>query len=146
MYHREIMEAVITKAEECGGAEVPVVAAVAVGRDVVAFATNEVEATNVPWNHAEFIAVERALAVLGDRFLEKASIYATLEPCAFCAATLEKVRIKNIFFGAYDPKNGAIEHNARLFNTSLIKPNVVGGIQEARCARILRDFFARNLR
>ena len=141
MYNKEIMEKVIIKAEELCNDEVPVVAAIAIGNDIITVCGNEVEASGRPWNHAEFLAIQRSLEILTTRYLDDASLYVTLEPCAFCAAALEKVRIKNIFFGAYDPKCGAIFHNVNLFQHSLVKPNIIGGIQEGRCSKILSNFF-----
>jgi tRNA(adenine34) deaminase len=141
MYFARIMEHVITAAEQLEGLEVPVFAVVAVEDNVVAEADNEVEGTRVPWMHAEFLALQRAIEALGIRYLSKASIYVNLEPCAFCAAAMEKARIGEIFFGAYDPKCGAIEHNARIFDHSLIKPTIIGGIQEGRCSQLISDFF-----
>jgi tRNA(Arg) A34 adenosine deaminase TadA len=137
------MERVIKTAERLAGPEVPVFAAVTIGDDVIAEAVNEVEATGIPWMHAEFIAIQRAVKVLGSRYLSEAGIYVNLEPCAFCAAIMEKVRMGGIFFGAYDLKCGAITHNARIFDYSLIKPNIVGGIQEDRCSKHISEFFER---
>jgi tRNA(adenine34) deaminase len=136
------MEAVIERAELCGGdGEVPVAAAIVLDDEIIALSTNEVECSGVPWRHAEFISISEALEKLQVRYLEGASIYVTMEPCSFCAAVIEKVRIKNIFFGAYDVKCGAIFHTIRLFDHSLIKPKIIGGIQEERCSEILKRFF-----
>ncbi|MDR0630870.1 MAG: nucleoside deaminase [Holosporales bacterium] len=141
MYHNNIMEKVISEAERYCGPDVPVSAAIAIEDRLISLAINEVELTNIPWNHAEFIAIQHVLKTFGIKYLEKASMYVTLEPCAFCTSVLERVRIKEIFFGAYDPKCGAIFHNAQIFETSLVKPSVIGGIQEARCSVILKKFF-----
>ncbi|MDR1234269.1 MAG: nucleoside deaminase [Holosporales bacterium] len=135
------MDFVIKKAVNSAPLEVPVAAAIVHDGEVISYATNGVESSNVPWSHAEFIAISMALKKLNTRYLDHSSIYITLEPCAFCSALLEKVRIKDIFFGAYDPKCGAIFHNIKLFDSSLIKPNIIGGIQEEKCSAIIRDFF-----
>jgi tRNA(Arg) A34 adenosine deaminase TadA len=145
MYREDIMNSVILEAEEYSGADVPVAASVAIGCDIISICVNDVESTGIPWNHAEFLAVQNALLKIGDKYLEEAVLYVTLEPCAFCAAVLEKVRIGGIFFGAYDPKCGAIFHNGQIFKTSTIKPEIIGGIQEERCSLILKKFFG-NLR
>ncbi|MDR1476314.1 MAG: nucleoside deaminase [Holosporales bacterium] len=141
MFDLSVMDIVIDMARSCRNGEVPVAAAVVLDETIISAATNEVETSDIPWHHAEFLAVEGALKKLGSRYLEMASLYVTLEPCAFCAAVLEKVRIKNIYFGAYDPKFGAICHNIRLFEHSFIRPNVVGGIREELCSNILKEFF-----
>jgi tRNA(adenine34) deaminase len=92
--------------------------------------------------HAEFIAIKEAMMISKARYLTSASLYVNLEPCAFCAAVAEKVRIKEIFFGAYDPKRGGIVHNSRIFDhSSSCKPLIVGGIQERRCAECISAFF-----
>ena len=140
MYSTEIMEFVVSSSEKVEG-EVPVVAAIAVGLDVLTICTNQVERRNKVWAHAEFLAIQKACDILDTKYLDKASMYVNLEPCAFCASALEKVRINEIFFGAYDEKCGAIVHGIRLFDQSMIKPKIIGGIQERRCSEIIRNFF-----
>jgi tRNA(adenine34) deaminase len=135
------MNAVIEKSAECDNGEIPVASALALRGEIIAIACNEVESTGIPWHHAEFLVIKRTLEILETRYLEYADLYVTLEPCAFCASVLEKVRISSIFFGAYDPKCGAIVHNIRLFDHSLVKPTIIGGIQEPICSHILRRFF-----
>ncbi|MDR1365029.1 MAG: hypothetical protein LBJ42_00390 [Holosporales bacterium] len=138
------MKSVIKASEESCGEEIPVFAAVAVESTVLSFSGNESEASRKPWRHAEFLAIEKAYEKLpGTRYLDEASIYVNLEPCSFCASILERVRIKNIFFGAYDSKCGGVIHNARIFDYSLTKPHIVGGIQEERCSLIISEFFER---
>lgn len=141
MYSAEIMECVVSSSEALRGDEVPVCAAVAIGNQVISTASNKVECGQKPWFHAEFLAISEACKLLQTKYLERASIYVTLEPCAFCAAMLEKIRIAEIFFGAYDSKCGAIEHGVRLFDNSMIKPTIIGGIQEERCSKVIRNFF-----
>ena len=145
MYVKEIMDDIIHRAESLCSNEVPVFAAIAYKDKIISISGNQVESSNCSWFHAEFVVVNKATDLLNTRYLDEYSLYVTLEPCAFCAAILEKVRIKNIFFGAYDPKFGAIFHNSNLFSHSLIKPNIIGGIQEERCSKILKNFF-QNLR
>lgn len=135
------MDFVLSSAEDFSEEDVPVVAAIAIENKIISSSFNEVEKHNIPWFHAEFLAIEKALKILNTRYLDNASLYVSLEPCAFCASVLEKVRIKEIFFGAYDPKCGAIFHNSKLFEHSLIKPHIIGGIQENRCSEILKKFF-----
>ena len=135
------MDYIISSAESMSGDEVPVFAAIAIDKKIISIASNEVESSKKPWFHAEFLAIEKACEFLKSKYLDNASLYVTLEPCAFCSAAIEKVRLKNIFFGAYDPKCGAIVHNIRLFEYSLVKPNIVGGIQETRCSKIITNFF-----
>ena len=126
--------------------EVPVGAVVveaASGR-VLARTGNRVEADNDPAGHAEVLALRVAAADKGAPRLPDCDLYATLEPCAMCAQAIAFARIRRLYFGAYDPKGGGVEHGARIFGqpTCHHAPEVVGGIEEARCAALLRDFFA----
>lgn len=141
MFSSKIMDYVISRAELISGNEVPVFSVVAIGSNIISESQNYVEKFNKPWMHAEFLALQEACELLNSKYLDNADIYINLEPCSFCAAMLEKVRIKNIFFGAYDPKCGAIIHNARIFDHSTTKPNIIGGIQEERCSNIISSFF-----
>ena len=70
--------------------------------------------------------------------------YVTLEPCAMCAAALSFARIRRLYFGAYDPKGGGVEHGARFFQQATCHhaPEVIGGVEESRAATLLKDFFA----
>ena len=140
------MDFIISKSEEMifsNSIDVPVVSAVCVNDKIISLKSNQVEANGIAWNHAEFLSVTDACSKLKTRYLDNASIYVNLEPCAFCASILEKVRIKNIYFGAYDLKCGAIDNGIRLFDSSMIKPNIIGGIQEQRCSSIIKIFFER---
>ena len=140
------MDFVISKAEDMvlsNSIEVPVVSAICIDDDIISLETNQVEENDIAWMHAEFLAVTDACAKLKTRYLDNASIYVNLEPCSFCASILEKVRIKDIYFGAYDLKCGAIDNGIRLFDRSMIKPNIIGGIQEQRCSDIIKIFFER---
>jgi tRNA(adenine34) deaminase len=127
--------------------EVPV-GAVVVGPDglVLAAAGNEVEAARDPSAHAELVAMRAAARTMGGR-LAGCDVYVTLEPCAMCAGAAVHFRIRRLVFGAYDPKGGAVEHGARVFAAPgcLHVPEVVGGVREAECGELLRDFF-RELR
>jgi tRNA(adenine34) deaminase len=136
------MEFVISSSEKISNGEVPVFAAIAINDSIIATARNESETSCKPWFHAEFLAIQRAYDKRpGNRYLSDASLYVNLEPCVFCAAALEKIRIGNIFFGAYDLKCGAVANNLRVFDRSFVKPNIVGGIQEERCSKIISEFF-----
>jgi tRNA(Arg) A34 adenosine deaminase TadA len=70
-------------------------------------------------------------------------LYVTLEPCAMCAASISFARIRRLYFGAPDPKGGAVEHGPRFFAqpTCHHAPEVVGGLEESEAAALLRVFF-----
>ena len=89
---------------------------------------NRVEKDKNPLHHAEFLALQEGMAQLGRPFLDDCTLYVTLEPCAFCASACILVHLKRVFFGAYNPKTGALDHGPKLFDTSLdFRPQYVGG-------------------
>jgi tRNA(adenine34) deaminase len=133
------------EAEKAGWrGEVPV-GAVLVGPDgaVVAAAGNEVERLRDPTAHAEMLVLRAAAASLGQKQLDGCDLYVTLEPCPMCAAAIALARIRRLYFGAYDPKSGGVEHGARIFDqpTCHHRPETYGGIDERRAGALLRAFF-----
>ncbi len=125
--------------------EVPVGAVVveAGSGAVLARSGNRTEELADPTAHAEMLALRAAAALRGAARLEDCDLYVTLEPCAMCAAAISLARIRRLYFGAYDPKGGAVEHGPRFFMqpTCHHRPDVYGGIDERRAAALLRDFF-----
>jgi tRNA(adenine34) deaminase len=125
--------------------EVPVGAVVvAADGEVLASAGNRTLSLRDPTAHAELLAIRAACAKLGSERLTACDLYVTLEPCAMCAAAISFARIRRLYFGASDPKGGAVEHGPRLFSqpTCHHAPEVVGGLDESRAASLLREFFA----
>jgi tRNA(adenine34) deaminase len=125
--------------------EVPVGAVVtAPDGSVLAQASNAVEAGRDASAHAELLAMRAAAQSLGAPRLTGCSLFVTLEPCAMCAAASVHFRIRRVIFGAYDAKGGGVEHGARVFAAPgcLHTPETVGGVREAECGALLRDFFA----
>jgi len=126
--------------------EVPVGAVVVDGRsdEVLAEAGNEVEAQADPTAHAEILAIRRAGQRIGAPRLTDCDLYVTLEPCAMCAAAISFARFRRVFFGAYDPKGGGVDHGPRIFEqpTCHHKPEVVGGIAAKESEELLKTFFA----
>jgi tRNA(Arg) A34 adenosine deaminase TadA len=125
--------------------EVPVGAVIvdgATGR-VLAEARNRMEETRDPTAHAETLAIRAACAKAGAARLEAADLYVTLEPCAMCAAAISFARVRRLYFGAYDPKGGGVEHGARFFAQATChhRPEVVGGVAERESGEILKAFF-----
>lgn len=125
--------------------EVPI-GAVVVSADgeVLASAGNRTLALRDPSAHAEMLAIRAACAKLGSERLTGCDLYVTLEPCAMCAAAVSFARIRRLYFGAADPKGGAVEHGPRFFTQAICHhaPEVIGGIGETRAAALLKDFFA----
>ena len=129
------------KAAELG--EVPVGAVIVHnGKTLNAFG-NEILKTKDPTAHAEMLAIRTAAKELGQVRLTECDLYVTLEPCPMCAQAISLARIHRLYFGAYDPKGGGIEHGPRIFDQSTChhKPEIIGGIQEKECAKVLLDFF-----
>jgi tRNA(adenine34) deaminase len=141
------MALAFAEAEAAGArGEVPVGAVVVesgTGR-VLAAAGNRTEADNDPTAHAEVLAIRAAARVMGTPRLPDCDLYVTLEPCALCAAAIGFARIRRVYFGAYDPKGGAVEHGPRWFEqpTCHHRPDIYGGVDEGRAADLLRGFFA----
>lgn len=125
--------------------EVPVgavVVDVATG-DVLGRAGNRVEELNDPTAHAELLAVREACIRNDSARLPGCDLYVTLEPCAMCATALSFARIRRVYYGAYDPKGGGVDHGARIYerNTCHHRPDVIGGLSEKECGDLLKLFF-----
>ena len=124
--------------------EVPVGAVVTCGGEVIAEARNAMRGSADPTAHAEMVAIRAAAAKLGASRLDQCTLWATLEPCAMCAAAVALARMKALRFAAEDPKGGGVVHGPRLFAqpTCHHQPDVLGGIGEEESAALLRAFFA----
>jgi tRNA(Arg) A34 adenosine deaminase TadA len=141
------MARAFAEAEAAGArGEVPVGAVVvdAATGAILASAGNRTEQDSDPTAHAELLAIRAAARLVGQPRLPDCDLYVTLEPCAMCATAIAFARIRRVYFGAYDPKGGAVEHGPRLFQqpTCHHRPEVYGGIEEARAGDLLRQFFA----
>jgi len=129
------------KAAEAG--EVPIGAVVVKGGAVIAEAHNSPRTDHDPTAHAEILAIRRAARALGDERLTGCELWVTLEPCAMCAGAIAHARIARLYYAASDPKGGAVEHGARVFEQPqcLHRPEIYAGIGEGEAAALLRDFF-----
>ncbi|HXF94587.1 MAG TPA: tRNA adenosine(34) deaminase TadA [Gemmatimonadales bacterium] len=123
--------------------EVPVGAVVMRDGRLVAEAHNETVARNDPTAHAELLAVQRAVQALGTDRLSDCTLYVTLEPCAQCAGAIVLAKVGRLVFGAYDPKAGMCGSVADLVRHPRLnhRVEVLGGVEEAACAGLLRRFF-----
>ena len=140
------MALALAEAERAGArGEVPVGAVMieAGTGAVLASAGNRVEELRDPTAHAEMLALRAAAERQGAPRLTDCDLYVTLEPCPMCAAAISFARIRRLYFGAGDPKGGAVEHGVRLFGqpTCHHAPEVYGGIRERESAELLRRFF-----
>lgn len=113
---------------------------------IVAQSGNRCEELRDPTAHAEMLVIRQALKVLGQDRLDDFDLYVTLEPCAMCAQAISWVRLRRVYFGAYDPKSGGVEHGARVYDHSTChhKPEVYGGIHEEACGHLLKSFFEKK--
>lgn len=124
--------------------EVPIGATIVRDGVVLARAGNQTLAHKDPTAHAEILAIRAACTELGSERLVGCDIYVTLEPCAMCAAAISFARLRRLYWGAPDPKGGAVEHGPRFFAqpTCHHVPECYGGLREKDAAELLRNFFA----
>jgi len=140
----EPMRAALQAAADAAAAqEVPVGAAIVRAGQLVAVAANAPRALRDPTAHAEIRVIRKAARILGRERLEDCDLWVTLEPCAMCAGAIAHARIARLYWGASDPKGGAVEHGPRLFSqpTCHHRPELYAGIGEAEAGGLLRAFF-----
>ncbi|MFL4969410.1 MAG: nucleoside deaminase [Xanthobacteraceae bacterium] len=138
------MDLALSEARAAGAAgEVPVGCVIVRDNAVVAKAANRTIMDRDPTAHAELLAIRAAAAALGSERLTDCDLYVTLEPCAMCAAAMSFARLRRLYYGAADPKGGAVENGVRFFSapTCHHRPEIYGGIGEAAAAALLKDFF-----
>jgi tRNA(adenine34) deaminase len=140
----EPMRAALAQASAAGAlGEVPIGAAVVKDGTVIAAAHNAPRTLSDPTAHAEVLAIRAAAQVLGNERLDGCELWVTLEPCAMCAGAIAHARIARLYYAAADPKGGAVEHGARLFEQPqcLHRPEVYTGMGEQEAGALLRAFF-----
>lgn len=138
------MELALAEAREAATrGEVPVGAVVMREGKVLASAGNRTLELKDPTAHAEMLALRLACAEIGSERLIGCDLYVSLEPCPMCAAAISFARIRRLYFGASDPKGGAVENGVRLYDSPTCHhaPEVYGGLSESEAATLLRDFF-----
>lgn len=130
-------------AQAVDAGEVPIGAIVVKDGIIIAGGHNMNRGLHDPTAHAEIMAIRAAAQALGSDRLEGCELWVTLEPCAMCAGAIAHARIARLYYGAPDPKGGAVEHGARIFEQAqcLHRPEVYSGIGESESAELLRDFF-----
>jgi tRNA(adenine34) deaminase len=123
--------------------EVPVGCVIVIGENVIAQSFNRKEKKGSAIYHAEIEALIKAVSKTKDWRLDKADLYVTLEPCLMCVGAIIQHRIKNVYFGAYDPKGGAVESTLKITTLKGINhyPNFYGGIMANSSAKLLKDYF-----
>lgn len=123
--------------------EVPVGAVVVHNNQIIARDGNRVEERNDPTAHAELLVLAEARARLGKMRLPDCDLYVTLEPCTMCAGAISLSRVRRLYYGAQDPKGGAVENGVRFFNQATCHhaPDVYSEIAAQECEALLKRFF-----
>jgi tRNA(adenine34) deaminase len=144
MVEPSFMHAAIAEAKDAAAAgEVPVGCAIVRHGAIIARARNRTLAERDPTAHAEMLAIRATANVLGSERLVDCDLYVTLEPCTMCAAAISFARIRRLYYGAADPKGGAVENGVHFFSapTCHHRPEVYGGIAAAEAGELLKEFF-----
>jgi len=139
------MEMALEEARAAGArGEVPVGAVLVLDGEVLARSGNRTRTENDVTAHAEVAVIREAAKKLGQERLTGADLYVTLEPCTLCAAAISFARLRRLYYGAEDPKGGAVDNGVRFFAQATCHhaPDVYSGIGEREAADILKDFFA----
>ena len=123
--------------------EVPIGCVIVKDDQIIARAYNKREMKQCSTAHAEILAIEKACKKLGSWRLEDCDLYVTLEPCPMCSGAIIQSRIRNVIFGAYDPKGGCMGSNMNINDVRGFNhyPDIESGILQDECSRLLKDFF-----
>jgi tRNA(adenine34) deaminase len=124
-------------------AEVPIGCVIVLNNEVIATAANRTVSDRDPTAHAEILAIRQATAAVGSERLVDCDLYVTLEPCTMCAGAISLARIRRLYYGAADPKGGAVDSGVRFFASPTCHhvPEVYSAVGEREAAALLRDFF-----
>ena len=110
--------------------------------EIIARSCNKMNKENSAIYHCEIDLIINSCKKLSQKYLNNTSMFVTLEPCIMCVSAISKVHIKNLYFGAYDEKNGGIENNKYTSRTEhAFKTEIYGGIMENKCKQLLKNFF-----
>ena len=134
-----LKEAELAKLED----EVPIGCVIVKDNQIIARAHNQREITNNPLGHAETLAIKKASEVLNDWQLVNCDLYVTIEPCIMCGGAIIQSRIRKVIYGAPDLKGGAFGSSINILDAQNInhRPEIVKGILEEECTKIIKDYF-----
>jgi len=138
------MDLALKTAENAGKAgEVPIGCVIVRGYEVIATAGNRTLTDRDPTAHAEILAIRQAAEAIGTERLVDCDLYVTLEPCTMCAGAISFARIRRLYYGAADPKGGAVENGVQFFVSPAChhRPEIYGAMAEAEASVLLRSFF-----
>ena len=123
--------------------EVPVGAVVVRDGQIIGRGHNRTRIDHDPTAHAEIVAIRQATQFLGNDRLDECDLWVTLEPCTMCAGAIAHARIARLYYGAEDPKGGAVDSGVRFFDSPTChhRPDVYSGMESERSAKLLLDFF-----
>ena len=145
MYKEDLMIAALNQAQNAAlNDEVPVGCIISLSDEIISVGSNKCISKNSPLRHAEIEAIDSACDVLGNYRLPDTSIYVTLEPCHMCCMAIVNARIKNLYFGAKEPKTGAVVSVDNFLDKDFLnhKVSYSGGHMERESSKLLKDFFA----
>ncbi|WP_439364667.1 nucleoside deaminase [Bradyrhizobium sp. DASA03005] len=138
------MDLALLAAENAGkSGEVPIACVVVRDHEVIATGANRTLTDHDPTAHAEIVALRAAAAKIGSERLVDCDLYVTLEPCTMCAGAISFARVRRLYYGAADPKGGAVDSGVRFFASPTCHhaPDVYSGVGESEAARLLKEFF-----
>jgi tRNA(adenine34) deaminase len=138
------MDLALKAAENAGKAgEVPIGCVIVLNNEVIAEAGNRTLADRDPTAHAEIVAIRQATQAVGSERLVDCDLYVTLEPCTMCAGAISLSRVRRLYYGAADPKGGAVDSGVRFFASPTCHhaPEVYSAVGESEAATLLREFF-----
>jgi len=138
------MDLALKAAEKVGkSGEVPIGCVIVLDNEVIAAAGNRTLTDRDPTAHAEILAIRQATEATGSERLVDCDLYVTLEPCTMCAGAISLARIRRLYYGAADPKGGAVESGVRFFASPTCHhaPEIYSAVGESEAATLLRDFF-----
>ena len=144
MNARSFMDLALKAADAAGkSGEVPIGCVIVRDGEVIAAAANRTMGDRDPTAHAELLAIREVTAKLGSERLTDCDLYVTLEPCTMCAGAISLARIRRLYYGAADPKGGAIESGVRFFASPTCHhaPQVYSAVGESKAAALLKEFF-----
>ena len=123
--------------------EVPIGCVIVRDFEVIATAGNRTLTDRDPTAHAEILAIRQAAEAIGTERLVDCDLYVTLEPCTMCAGAISFARIRRLYYGAADPKGGAVDSGVRFFSSPTCHhvPEVYGAVGETEAATLLKEFF-----
>lgn len=142
-----ILRSIELSAEASLHEEVPVGAVLVFKNEIIAEAYNHIlSPVPNPTAHAEMIVIQQGAALLKSPRLVDCDLYVSLEPCPMCAQAISFARIRRLYFGAYDPKGGGVDHGPRIFQQTSChhRPEVFGGLCEDKASLILKNFFEKK--